>query len=48
MSIFDEHYLFFFVLLFLISIITSVAMHAFVREGERERRRVSENLFICA
>lgn len=32
MSISDPHYLFFCVLLFLTSIIRSVAMHAFVRE----------------
>lgn len=40
MSIFDAHYLFFFSLLFLTSIIRSVAMHAFVREEGRH--------FICA
>lgn len=42
MSIFDARYLFyfFFVLLFLTSIIRSVAMHAFVREEGRH--------FICA
>lgn len=49
MSIFDARYLFFFsssffvfVLLFLTSIIRSVAMHAFVREEGRQSD------FICA